>query len=180
MPPDPGQEQARNIAASAIRGMLGPKCPADPEVVAQTAIAAYVVARASQGFQDKEIQAALSSERPWDMVRLVEPGLQDRAVAQAVLPVAGEVASQIDPTGRKPFFEWSRDEILRLFEVVIWAWEESQGRINVAHGIVPPAHAASVSPPPPQPDQRSELVMAGVTLPASRYRGPIIDDEIPF
>lgn len=176
-PPDPDRAAAVAATAEAIKPLLGPACQSDPSVIVETVMARYIMERAAQAYKDPEIRKALSSERPWDMVRLIEPGLQAEAASKAVIFVAADLVSQIDPSGQKSFWEWAKEDILRLFEAVIWAWEESQGRINVAHGIVP---APACPPPAPDGNAAKALVMAGIKLPASQYRGPIIDDEIPF
>jgi hypothetical protein len=169
-PPDPGQLAANAAAAHAVAALLPQGKANAADVIAQTAIGAYILERSKQAFTDPEIMAALSSQRPWDMVRLVAPERQVEAVLTGMLPLLGQLAGQIDPTGQKPFFAWSKEEVMRLIEAACWAWEEAQGTVK----------APDVLTARPAAPRASELVMAGITHAATPYRGAVIDDEIPF
>jgi len=109
------------------------------------------------------------------MVRLVGKTTEEQAVIEAALPVVGGLAAEIDPDGNKPFFQYDRDDVIRLFEAVIYVWEENRGRVGSPDritGLVVPPRGYTAPPPPAGP----------LTAPPPERRSPrqILDDEIPF
>ncbi len=181
-PPDPQQQAATKAAADAIVRFNSKLAPM-AETLAHVALATYILKRAEQAFSDPLIMKALSSERPWDMVRLIDKTTEEEAVIRAALPIVGELVGEIDPNGDKPFFQYSKDDVIRLFEAVIWVWEESRGRVQAPDlTLGPNPHprdcrcpvcdpATHVTPPPPPPPPQPIITRQG-TL--------IDDDEIPF
>lgn len=131
-PPLTEQDHKAHRAAADMLKKLAHRVPTDPEGVAQTVVLSYVLERAAQALTDPEIMRALTSERPWDMVHLVDKTKAEEAVILGALPVIGDLVAQMDPSGTKPLFAYSRDEIVRLFEAVIWVWEEGKRDVRVA------------------------------------------------
>lgn len=60
------------------------------------------------------------------MVKIIDKTKQEEAAILGSLPVVGDIVAEIDPKGEKPLFHYSREEIIRVFEAVIWCWEESK------------------------------------------------------
>lgn len=156
LPPLTEQDKAAHKAAAEMLKKLAHRVPVDPDTVAQTVVCSYVLERAAQAFKDPEILRALTSERPWDMVHLVDKTKAEEAVILGALPIIGDLVAEMDPSGSKPLFAYSRDEIIRLFEAVIWVWEEGKRDVRVAAANTP----KKTSPVPSMAD--------------------FPDDEIPF
>lgn len=133
-PPSPADE-AQLAALQAASDMLVKLCPAaklNSKQIAEWVITAHILKLCEMQFKDPFIMRALTSEEPWDMVRLLEKTTEEEAAIVSALPIVGELVEGMDPTGQKPLFAYSRDEILRLFEAVIWVWEASKGRRAVS------------------------------------------------
>lgn len=122
---DAMQTEALEAAAAVVRVKVPTLAPM-ARTVADWVLTAYIMKRAEQAFKDPVIMRALTSERPWDMVRLVDKSTAEEAAIAASLPIVGALVAEMDPSGTKPLFAYSRPEIMRLFEAVIWCWEESQ------------------------------------------------------
>jgi hypothetical protein len=60
------------------------------------------------------------------MVKLVDKTKAEEAAIASALPIVGDIVFEMDPSGQKPLFAYSKDEITRVFEAVIWCWEESR------------------------------------------------------
>jgi hypothetical protein len=176
-PPDAFQQEASAAAVAAVKAMvpgLGPKA----DMIVHTAIATYVLTRAKQAYKNDEIRRMLTSERPWDMVRLAGKTDEEEAVIAAALPIVGELAQEIDPTGTKPFFQYSREEVTALFEAVIYVWEENRGRVRAPDRLY-----GDLMPPLPKPETAPPAApaMAVPTMPTQpRYSSVLEDDDIPF
>lgn len=109
--------------------MLKKLCPAAALNARQTAewmITAHILKLCELEHRDPLIMRALSSERPWDMVKLIDKSKAEEAAILSSLSIVGELVAEMDPSGAKPLFAYSKDEIIRLFEAVIWCWEESK------------------------------------------------------
>lgn len=133
-PPSPADE-AQLAALQAASDMLVKLCPAaklNSKQIAEWVITAHILKLCEMQFKDPFIMRALTSEEPWDMVRLLEKTTEEEAAIVSALPIVGELVEGMDPTGQKPLFAYSREEILRLFEAVIWVWEASKGRRAVS------------------------------------------------
>lgn len=109
--------------------MLVKLCPAaklDATRIAEWVITAHILKLCEEQHRDPLIMRALTSERPWDMVRLVDKTKAEEAAIASALPIVGDIVAEMDPSGQKPLFAYSKDEITRMFEAVIWCWEESK------------------------------------------------------
>lgn len=124
---DRKREEALEVAAAMVR-QLAPNVAPQARQIADWVLTSYILKRAEQAFTDPEIMRALTSERPWDMVKLIDKDRFEEAALTAALPVVGELVGQIDPTGQKPFFAYSKAEVLSLFEAVVACWEEAKGK----------------------------------------------------
>jgi hypothetical protein len=122
---DRKREEALEVAAAMVR-TLAPNIAPQARQIADWVLTAYILKRAEQAFTDPEIMRAITSERPWDMVKLIDKDRVEEAALTSALPVVGELVGQIDPTGQKPFFAYTKEEVLRLFEAVVWCWEEAK------------------------------------------------------
>jgi len=128
LPPSPSDE-AQRAALNAAADTLARICPAaklQATQIAEWVITAHIMKLAELAHTDPAIEAALTSERPWDMVRLVDKTKQEEAAILGALPIVGDLVAEMDPDGVKPLFAYSKDEIVRVFEAVIWCWEESR------------------------------------------------------
>lgn len=127
-PPSPADE-AQKAALKAAAETLARICPAaklQATQIAEWVITAHIMKLAELMHTDPSIQKALTSERPWDMVRIIDKTKQEEAAILGALPIVGEIVAEMDPDGTKPLFAYSKDEIVRVFEAVIWCWEESR------------------------------------------------------
>ena len=112
---------ARAAKALADAGLAAPPRAA---LVAQMAIIAWLGTLGFRSINNPELKAALSAEEPWSLMKLVDKDAAEEAALAAALPVVGEIAASIDPTGQKPLGSYSKDQILQLFEAVVAVWEE--------------------------------------------------------
>lgn len=127
-PPSPADEvqlAALEAAAQTLK-RLCPQASIDAKRIAEWVITTHILKLCELQHKDPAIMRALTSERPWDMVRIVDKTKQEEAAILGSLPVVGDIVAEIDPKGEKPLFAYSRDEIIRVFEAVIWCWEESK------------------------------------------------------
>ena len=127
-PPSPADE-AQSASLDAAAAMLKQLCPAaalSARRIAEWTITAHILKLCELEHKDPQILRALSSERPWDMVRLVDKSREEEAAILSALPIVGDLVAEMDPAGEKPLFAYSKDEIVRLFEAVIWCWEETR------------------------------------------------------
>ena len=134
LPPSPADE-AQLAALKAASDMLVRLCPAaklNATQIAEWVITAHILKLCEMQFKDPSIMRALTSEEPWSMVRLVDKTKEEEAAIASALPIVGEIVGEMDPTGQKPLFAYSKDEITRMFEAVIWVWEASKGRRAVS------------------------------------------------
>ncbi len=109
--------------------MLLSLCPAaqfSARRIAEWTITAHILKLCELEHKSPAILRALSSERPWDMVRLIDKSREEEAAILSALPIVGDLVGEMDPSGTKPLFAYSKDEIVRLFEAVIWCWEETR------------------------------------------------------
>lgn len=121
-------------ALEAAAQTLKTLCPAasiDAKRIAEWVITTHILKLCEMQFKDPAILRALTSEEPWDMVRLVDKTKEEEAAIMSSLPIVGELVGGMDPTGQKPFFAYSKEEIVRLFEAVIWCWEASKGNRGI-------------------------------------------------
>jgi hypothetical protein len=127
-PPSPADE-AHAASVKAASETLVRLCPAaklNATQIAEWVITAHVLKLCELQHMDPSIMRALSSERPWDLMRLIDKSKEEEAAIVSALPAVGEIVAEMDPSGQKPLFAYSKDEIIRLFEAVIWCWEESK------------------------------------------------------
>ena len=127
-PPSPADE-AYHASLKAASDMLVTLCPAaklDASRIAEWVITAHVLKLCELQHTDPLIMRALTSERPWDLMRLIDKSREEEAAILSALPAVGDIVAEMDPSGQKPLFAYSKDEIIRLFEAVIWCWEESK------------------------------------------------------
>lgn len=109
--------------------MLVKLCPAarlNATQIAEWVITAHILKLCEVQHMDPVIMRALTSERPWDLMRLIDKSKEEEAAIVSALPAVGQIVAEMDPSGQKPLFAYSKDEIIRLFEAVIWCWEESK------------------------------------------------------
>lgn len=128
LPPSPADE-AQLAALQAASDMLVKLCPAaklNAKQIAEWVITAHILKLCEVQHTEPSILKALTSERPWDLMRLIDKTKEEEAAILSALPAVGDIVAEMDPTGQKPLFAYSRDEIIRLFEAVIWCWEESK------------------------------------------------------
>lgn len=156
--PTEQDNRALQAAADAAK-RVGHRAAVNPDDVARTVVTAYLLERAAQAFKDPEVLRALTSRRPWDMVKLIDKSKEEEAVILAALPIVGDLVAEMDPSGTKPLFAYSRDEIIRLFEAVIWVWEDGRKGQKAA------------PPPPAAPAKRAAK---------ADNSAPFYDDPIPF
>lgn len=127
-PPSPADE-AQKAALKAAAETLTKICPAaklNATQIAEWVITAHILKLAELMHTDPSIQKALTSERPWDMVRIIDKTREEEAAILGALPIVGDIVAEMDPEGVKPLFAYSKEEIVRVFEAVIWCWEESR------------------------------------------------------
>lgn len=127
-PPSPADE-AQKAALKAAAETLVTLCPAaklNSLQIAEWTITAHILKLCELQNTDPAIMRALTSERPWDLMRLIDKTKEEEAAILSALPAVGEIVAEMDPRGQKPLFAYSKDEIVRLFEAVIWCWEESK------------------------------------------------------
>lgn len=128
LPPSPADE-AQLAALKAASDMLVKLCPAaklNATQIAEWVITAHILKLCEVQHTEPSILKALTSERPWDLMRLIDKSKEEEAAILSALPAVGDIVAEMDPSGQKPLFAYSRDEIIRLFEAVIWCWEESK------------------------------------------------------
>lgn len=136
-------DEAQKAALKAAAETLARICPAaklQATQIAEWVITAHIMKLAELMHTDPSIQKALTSERPWDMVRIIDKTKQEEAAILGALPIVGEIVAEMDPDGTKPLFAYSKDEIVRVFEAVIWCWEESRSdrsKIGVLDDQIP-------------------------------------------
>lgn len=127
-PPSYADEE-QSAALDAAAAMLLSLCPSaqfSARRIAEWTITAHILKLCELQYKDPRILDALSSERPWGMVRLIDKSLEEEAAILSALPIVGDLVAEMDPEGAKPLFAYSKDEIVRLFEAVIWCWEETR------------------------------------------------------
>ena len=127
-PPSP-EDEAHSASVDAAAAMLTQLCPAaqfSARRIAEWVITAHILKLCELEHKSPAILRALSSERPWDMVRLIDKSREEEAAILSSLPIVADLVTEMDPTGQKPLFAYSKDEIIRIFETVIWCWEESR------------------------------------------------------
>jgi hypothetical protein len=116
-------------ALKAASEMLVKLCPAaklNATQIAEWVITAHILKLCEVQHTEPAIMRALTSERPWDLMRLIDKSREEEAAIVSALPAVGAIVAEMDPSGQKPLFAYSKDEIIRLFEAVIWCWEESK------------------------------------------------------
>lgn len=136
-PPSPADE-AQIAALEAATQTLKKLCPqATPNAkqIAEWVITAHILKLCELQYTDPAILRALTSERPWDLVRIINKTKQEEAAILGSLPVVGDIVAEIDPKGEKPLFAYSKEEIVRVFEAVIWCWEESRAERSAARPL---------------------------------------------
>jgi len=125
-PADEDQEAAIQAAASAltnIHGITGAKA----RMAVQTVLIVYLTTLGARSFSNPAAKAALSAEEPWSLMRLIDKDEAEEAALAATLPIAAEIAAIIDPEGKRPFGQWGKEEVLRVFEAVVAAFLETRG-----------------------------------------------------
>lgn len=128
LPPSPA-DAAQLAALQAASEMLVRLCPAaklNATQIAEWVITAHILKLCEVQHTDPFIMRALTSERPWDLMRLIDKTKEEEAAILSALPAVGDIVAEMDPSGQKPLFAYSKDQIVRLFEAVIWCWEESK------------------------------------------------------
>mgnify|MGYP001331355466 CR=1 FL=1 len=123
--PDIETEAAVKAAAEALAKMA-PGVRAVAVHAVNTVLITYFMKLAQMHFNNSRVRNALQSERPWDMVKLIDKNKAEAAAIAGALPIVADLVAEMDPSGKKPLFEYSKDEIERMFEAVIWCWEESK------------------------------------------------------
>lgn len=137
-PPSPADE-AQSAALTVAADTLAKLCPAaklNARQIAEWVITAHILKLCELQHMDPIIMRALTSERPWDLMRLIDKTKEEEAAILSALPAVGEIVGEMDPTGQKPLFAYSKDEIVRLFEAVIWCWEESKSARSKVPGTL--------------------------------------------
>ncbi|MEY4863785.1 MAG: hypothetical protein RLZ51_1880 [Pseudomonadota bacterium] len=127
-PPSPADE-AQLAALKAAADTLVRLCPAaklNATQIAEWVITAHILKLCEVQHTEPSILKALTSERPWDLMRLIDKTREEEAAILSALPAVGDIVAEMDPSGTKPLFAYSKDEIVRMFEAVIWCWEESK------------------------------------------------------
>lgn len=118
-------------ALMAATDMLIKLCPAakpNAKQIAEWMITAHILKLCEVQHTDPAIMQALMDDRPWGMMRLIDKNKEEEAAILSALPAVGEIVAEMDPSGQKPLFAYSKDEIIRMFEAVIWCWEESKAK----------------------------------------------------
>lgn len=113
-------------AAAETLARLCPAAKLNSMQIAEWVITAHILKLCEVQHTEPAIMRALTSERPWDLMRLIDKSREEEAAILSALPAVGEIVAEMDPSGQKPLFAYSKDEIIRLFEAVIWCWEESK------------------------------------------------------
>lgn len=139
-PPSPADE-AHAASVKAASETLVRLCPAaklNATQIAEWVITAHVLKLCELQHMDPAIMRALTQERPWDLMRLIDKSKEEEAAILSALPAVGEIVAEMDPSGQKPLFAYSKDEIVRLFEAVIWCWEESKSERTTVRALNDP------------------------------------------
>jgi len=137
LPPSPADE-AQLAALQAASDMLVKLCPAaklNARQIAEWVITAHILKLCEVQHTEPSILKALTSERPWDLMRLIDKSKEEEAAILSALPAVGDIVAEMDPSGTKPLFAYSKDEIVRMVEAVIWCWEESKAERTMARPL---------------------------------------------
>lgn len=137
LPPSPADE-AQLAALQAASDMLVKLCPSakiNATQIAEWVITAHILKLCEVQHTEPAILRALTSERPWDLMRLIDKTKEEEAAILSALPAVGDIVAEMDPSGTKPLFAYTKDEIVRMFEAVIWCWEESKAERTMARPL---------------------------------------------